>query len=132
MPHWTVAEEKQLLEMLPKAVAPEDLAGPLKRTPDAIAKKLKRMGLAFPERLSAIPEGNKVTKDTPSTTPKLEALKFGELPSPNEALGLLWAAIGRLQEPGVSKEEVKRLRIVIQGVKSYIRLERLRKASGNV
>jgi hypothetical protein len=46
-----------------------------------------------------------------------------ELSSGNEAVGLLWAALRRLQEPDVSKDEAKKLRLVIQGVKSYIHLE---------
>lgn len=41
----------------------------------------------------------------------------------NEAVGLLWAALRRLQEPDVSKDEAKKLRLVIQGVKIYIHLE---------
>ena len=49
--------------------------------------------------------------------------KFEELPSPNEDMGLLWAALRRLQEPEVGREEAKRLRLIIQGVKSYIHLD---------
>jgi hypothetical protein len=36
---------------------------------------------------------------------------------------LLWVALRRLQEPDVSKDEAKKLRLVSQGVKSYIHLE---------
>jgi hypothetical protein len=67
---------------------------------------------------------NKVTKSATTTAmPKLEIAKLEELPTGNEAIGLLWAALRRLQEPDVSKDEAKKLRLVIQGVKSYINLE---------
>ena len=46
-----------------------------------------------------------------------------ELPCPNDAMRLYWAALRRLQEPDVGKEERKRLRLIIQGVKGYIHLE---------
>jgi len=55
--------------------------------------------------------------------PKLEIAKVEELPSGNEAMGLLWAALRRLQEPDVSKDEAKKLRLIIQGAKSYIHLD---------
>ena len=67
---------------------------------------------------------NKVTESAITTPmPKLEIAKLEELPTGNKAIGLLWAALRRLQEPDVSKDEAKKLRLVIQGVKSYIHLE---------
>ncbi|MCJ7560474.1 hypothetical protein MUO79_07630 [Candidatus Bathyarchaeota archaeon] len=97
MPYWTPAEEKQLIEMLPKAENLEDLARALNRSPDAISMKLKRIRLAVPEKSSAISEGNKVTKNATTTTPKLEPVKIDDQPSPNEMMGLLVAAIQRLR-----------------------------------
>jgi len=123
VPYWTNAEEKTLIEMLSKAESLKDLGRALNRSPEAIAMKLKRMHLAIPEKRSAISEANKVTENATTTTPKLEPVKFEALPSPNEAMGLLWAAIQRLQEPDVSKEEAKKLRLIIQGVKGYIHLD---------
>jgi hypothetical protein len=38
-------------------------------------------------------------------------------------MGLLWAAIQRLQDSDVGREESKKLRLIIQGVKSYIHLD---------
>ena len=55
--------------------------------------------------------------------PKLEIAKVEELPTTNETIGLLWAALRRPQEPGVFKDDAKKLRLVIRGVKSYIHLE---------
>ena len=58
--------------------------------------------------------------------------KVEELPSGNEAIGLLWAALRRLQEPDVSKDEAKKLRLIIQGAKSYIHLENLGDSSARL
>jgi hypothetical protein len=48
---------------------------------------------------------------------KLEIAKDDELPTGNEAIGLLWASLRRHQEPDVSKYEAKKLRLIIQGAK---------------
>jgi hypothetical protein len=84
--------------------------------------KLTRLGLAIPEKSSVENATNKVTESATTTTqmPKLEISKIEELAPGNEAMGLLWAALRRLQEPDVSKDEAKKLRLVIQGVKSYL------------
>jgi hypothetical protein len=81
--------------------------------------------LAIPEKSSVENAANKVTEQPTTTTqmPKLEIARFEELPSGNEAIGLLGAALRRLQEPDVSKDEAKKLRLIIQGAKSYIHLE---------
>jgi len=127
VPYWKPEEEKKLIELLPKAKSLEDLAGALGRSPEAVAMKLKRMGLSIPPRsessLVKIPRKKDSLKTTTTTTRKLEPVKFEELPSPNEALGLLYSAIDRLQEPDVGREEAKKLRLIIQGVKSYIQLD---------
>jgi hypothetical protein len=126
MPYWSESEEKTLMEKLPGTTNLEELALSLHRSPEAIAMKLKRMSLSVPprEKHSVISERNKVTKKTgTTTTPKLEPVQFEELPSPNMAMGLLWAAVRRLQDPDVGKEEAKKLRLILQGVKSYIHLD---------
>jgi hypothetical protein len=123
LPYWSLEEEQRLRTLISEGETLKDIALVLQRSPEAITKKLKRMNLALPQKHSAIPEENKVTKTTPTTTPKLKALKFEELPSPNEALGLLWAAVKRLQDPDVGREEAKKLRLILSGVKSYIHLE---------
>ncbi|MBT0160917.1 hypothetical protein G4O51_13135, partial [Candidatus Bathyarchaeota archaeon A05DMB-2] len=126
MPYWTVHEEKKLIELLPKAACLEDLAVSLGRSAEAVAMKLKRMGLSIPPRSESSLVKIARKKDslkTTTTTPKLEPLKFEQLPSPNEALGLQWAALQRLREPDVGREEAKKLRLIIQGVKAYIHLD---------
>jgi hypothetical protein len=115
MPYWNMSQEQQLLEMVEEGKDLEEIAKVFKRSREAVRLKISRLGLAVPEK-------NKVTIGS-TTTPKLEPLKFEELPSPNEALGLLWAAVKRLQDPNVGREEAKKLRLILSGVKSYIHLE---------
>ena len=57
--------------------------------------------------------------------PRLEIAKVEVFPTGNEAIGLLWASLRRLQELNVSKDEAKKLRLIIQGVKSYIHPRRI-------
>jgi hypothetical protein len=87
--------------------------------------KLTRLGVAIPQKSLVENTANKVTESATTTTPmpRLEIAKVDELPTGNDAIGLLWAALRRLQEPDVSKDEAKKLRLVIQGAKSYIHLE---------
>lgn len=126
MPYWSENEEKALMEKLAGTSSLEELAECLHRSPEAVAMKLRRMGLSVPprEKHSANSDRNKVTKNKlTTTTPKLLPLKFEDLPSPNEAMGLLWAAVRRLQDPDVEREEAKKIRLILQGVKSYIHLD---------
>jgi hypothetical protein len=122
---WTELNEKQLQDLVANNRSIDEIAAVLKRSPEAIFMKLTRLGVAIPQKSSVENMANKVTEFATTTTPmpKLEIAKLEELPTGNEAIGLLWAALRRLQEPDVSKDEAKKLRLVIQGVKSYIHLE---------
>jgi hypothetical protein len=117
-PYWTHAEEMNLARMVKEGKTIDELSELFKRSPEAIRLKLRRLGLAVSEK-SKVTTGSTTT----SAPVKLEPLAFSELPSPNEALGLLWAAVKRLQEPDVGREEAKKLRLILTGVKSYIHLD---------
>src|SRR3989337_3739025 len=111
-PHWTHEQETQLIKMAEEeGKSIDELCEVFHRSPEAIAMKLKRIGLSVlpREKSSAKNAENKVTTSATTTTPKLEPIEFEELPSPNMAMGLLWAAVRRLQEPDVSREEAKKL-----------------------
>ena len=125
MPYWTIKEEQQLRELVEQGKSIQELSSVFNRSPEALIMKLKRMSLSVPprEKSSAKNAENKVTTSATTTTPKLEPIEFEELPSPNMAMGLLWAAVRRLQEPDVGREEAKKLRLILQGVKSYIHLD---------
>jgi IS30 family transposase len=121
---WTELDEKQLQDLIANNKSIDEIATALNRSPEAIFMKLTRLGVAIPQRSFVENMANKVTESATTTQmPKLEIAKLEELPTGNEAIGLLWAALRRLQEPDVSKDEAKKLRLVIQGVKSYIHLE---------
>ena len=122
---WNELDEKQLQDLVGEHKTITEIALALKRSPEAIFMKLTRLGLAIPEKSSVQNMANKVTEYATTTTPmpKLEMAKVEELPTGNEAIGLMWASLRRLQEPDVSKDEAKKFRLIIQGVKSYIHLE---------
>ena len=110
--YWTHEQEMQLIKMVEEeGKSIDELCEVFHRSPEAIAMKLKRMGLAVlpQEKSSAKNAENQVTEIATTTTPKLEPIEFEELPSPNMAMGLLWAAVCRLQDPDVSREEAKKL-----------------------
>jgi hypothetical protein len=129
MSKWTVEDEAKLRRLILEGESLEDIAIILERSPDAILMKAKRMGLPVPKRKSESVRrkcGDKVTFQAATTTTQpakpIQPVSPQELPSPYEALTLLWAAVQRLQEPDVSQEEVKKLRLIITGVKGYTTL----------
>jgi hypothetical protein len=128
MSKWTVEDEAKLRRLILEGESLEDITIILKRSPDAILMKAKRMGLPVPKRKSESARRNgenKVTFAATTTTQPakpIQPVSPQELPSPYEALTLLWAAVQRLQEPDVSQQEVKKLRLIITGVKGYTTL----------
>ena len=105
--YWTREEERKLVEYWRQGVRnPEVLADRLGRKLEGVKKKLSRLGLVVePEK-----------RGGPTTT-ELEMPE--ELPSVEEALKLLVAAMEALQKPGLSRAEVSRLRSIIQAVRTY-------------
>ena len=105
--YWTREEERKLVEYWRQGVRnPEILADRLGRKLEGVKKKLSRLGLVVePEK-----------RGGPTTT-ELEMPE--ELPSLEEALKLLVAAMEALQKPGLSRAEVSRLRSIIQAVRTY-------------
>ena len=68
----------------------DKIAVALRRSPEAISMKLTRLGLAILQKSSVENAANKVTESATTTPmPKLEIAKLEELPSGNEAIGLL-------------------------------------------
>ncbi len=85
---------------------PEILAERLGRKPEGVKKKLSRLPfVVHPEK-----------KIGPTTT---ELDIPDELPSVEEALKVLVAAMTALQKPGLSKAEVSRLRSIVQAARIY-------------
>lgn len=95
MPKWTTQEEQKLKELVLAGEALETIAAIMRRSPEAILKKVKRLGLAAPKRRgeSVRRNGdNKVTISATTTTlePTPEPLKpAAELISIEETLKIM-------------------------------------------
>lgn len=107
---WTVEEEKQLRQMLQEHKSVRSIAKILGKTRDCIRMKITRLGL----EVVVQPEKNQRT-----TTTIAKLALPGELPSIEEELKVLVAALKGLETQGLDKSEVLRLRGIVQGVKVY-------------
>lgn len=107
---WTVEEEKQLRQMLQEHKSVRSIAKILGKTRDCIRMKIARLGL----EVVVQPEKNQRT-----TTTIAKLALPGELPSIEEELKVLVAALKGLETEGLDKSEVLRLRGIVQGVKVY-------------
>ena len=108
---WSVEDEKKLKEWVTSGVSVDALVFSFdgQYTKDAIYKKIERLGL------EVVDEEKKNT----STTTSLELELPAELPSVEETLVKLSAALKVLEKPGLEKSEVLRLRGIIAGAKVY-------------
>ncbi len=104
---WTLEEEKQLQQMLQANKSVRVIAKTLGKTRDCVRMKVARLGLDVV-----------VQSDSERTT--TSSLKLpSELPSIEEELKKLSAALSALETPGLEQAETLRLRSIIQGVKIY-------------
>lgn len=101
---WTVQEERQLRKLREEGKTVAEIALRMKLTPDATKKKLQRLGL------KVVP----LQKSGGTTTSSAELILPEELPSIEEALKDLVAAMNALKTPGLPKTEIMRLRTLIQ------------------
>ena len=101
---WTAEEEKQLKELLDAETPIEVIAAKIGRKIDAVRMKISRLGLE-----------EVVHKGYRTTTLKLPR----ELPSIEEALKILAAALEASAEPGLDKVEVQRLQVVATLARTY-------------
>jgi len=113
MPYWTSEQESKLKQMVSQGKSLEELAESFNRTAEAVRLKLKRLGLNIPLPLSPI----KVT--TATTTPPQPVKPAEHLIDYEGTMRLLLGAMKRLNEPNVSPEEVKKLRLLISAAKAY-------------
>ncbi|MCW4044799.1 MAG: hypothetical protein NWE94_04705 [Candidatus Bathyarchaeota archaeon] len=104
---WTAEEEKQLKEMLLADKSVRVIAKAMGKTRDCIRKKIARLGLEVVVQ----------SESQRTTTTSLQLPS--ELPSVEEALKTLSAALKALETPGLEQAETLRLRSIIQGVKIY-------------
>ncbi len=104
---WSVEEEKKLVELMKAEKSPELIAETLDKTPEAVKKKIHRLKLEV--------VGPTLRHET--TTTKLVLPE--ELPSVEEALTILAAALKISCKSGLGKVEVQPLQVVATLAKTY-------------
>ena len=103
--YWTRKEEARLLDLWKKGITDMDiLAREVGRTPSAIRKKLKRLGVVVGPKTSAV-----------TTT----AIADKDLLTHEQALKLLADTLEALREPGQDRLELQRLRILVDAIQTY-------------
>ena len=107
---WTVEEETQLRQLLTKKKSMRSIAKILGKTLIAVQLKAARLGLEDDD-------GSEKNTSSSSTLSKL--VLPPELPSVEEKLKTLIAALNDLDTPNLDRTNVLRLRTIIQGVKVY-------------
>jgi hypothetical protein len=103
---WEPEQEKRLKELVNAKTPLTVIAKSLGKPEEAVRQKIRRLGLEVVEQKKII---------CSTTSQKLPA----ELPSIEEMLKKLVAAVIGLETPGLDKSEVLRLRGIIAGVNSY-------------
>ena len=101
---WPVAQDRKLIELRENGKTIAEIAELMNKSPDAIKQKLRRLGL----KVVTI-ENNEGT-----TTTSSELILPEDLPSIEEAILKLAAAMKALENPKLTKTDVMRLRTLIQ------------------
>jgi len=114
VPYWTPEQEKQLIELAGQGKSIGELCETFKRSPEALRLKLKRLGVAVPETLKEV----ETTTTPQQTLPPLKATE--DVISAEEALKMWLGCVKRLNEPGLTSLELKRIRLILSALRSYI------------
>jgi ribosomal protein S12 methylthiotransferase accessory factor YcaO len=105
---WDINEERELRALFEEGKSVDQIAGLMVKTRDAVLNKIYDLGLKREEE-----------DNTHSRRLSSSFQKPAELPSVEESLKTLAAALKALEEPGLDQAEVLRLRSIISGVKVY-------------
>jgi IS30 family transposase len=108
---WTPEEESRLRQLLKANRSARAIARIMGKSRECVSMKIARLGL----EVVTAQKNSDVTTTSHLTTLKLPA----ELPSVEEQLKVLAAALEALRSPEIEKLDVLRLRAIIQGVKVY-------------
>lgn len=113
---WSAEEERHLRELVAEGKGLDEIAQAMHRSRIAVRAKLFNLGLSLSSgslERSAIAQSGAVAS----------ALKLpSQLPTIEEKLKVLDAALVALEQPGLSHAEVLRLRTIIQGITAYQKL----------
>ena len=104
---WTLEEEKQLRELISEGKPLEIIAAKLGKSQQAVAKKIKRLGLEVVVQ----------TRSAQTTTSEIELPK--ELPTVEEALRILAGALKAASHSGLDRVEVQRLQVIATLASTY-------------
>lgn len=116
MSYWRVAEEHELIDMVEKNKPMEEMCKALHRSPEALRMKIRRLGLEPPAWRET--GSDKVTIKATTTRKPIKMAK--DLISPEEALKMWLGCLKRLNEPGCTPQEVKRIRLILTALKGYV------------
>jgi len=111
MPYWTHEQEVALTRMVEEGKPIEELCKHFRRSQEAVRLKIRRLGLALPQK-------TQVTLGSTTTLPQIRPAT--ELISMEEMLKLLLGALKELQNPDVSSAEIKRCRTIVSTARSYL------------
>jgi len=103
---WTLEEEKTLKDLVVKGYSAAQITEVMGKSKEAILKKIQRLGLKVVHQ-----------RNLEGTTSEL--IMPAELPSIEKALLVLATAMKALEKPNLSKNEIQRLRSIVQAVKTY-------------
>jgi len=108
--YWTQEEELELVEMVRQGRSLEDIVERFHRSPEAVMLKVKRLGLVLPQSVEA----------SLAATAQVKPLTAVEdLIDYEEAMRMLLGALKRLGEVDVDRQELKKFRLIISGLKAY-------------
>jgi len=108
---WTIEEENRLRQLLKANRSARAIARIMGKSRECVSMKIARLGL------EVVTDENNCGV---TTTSRLTTLALPEeLPSVEEQLKVLTAALEALRSPEVEKLDVLRLRAIIQGVRVY-------------
>ena len=115
---WTRKEERNLMDLWNNGEHNANiLAAQLSRKPEAVRKKLARMGLVVGhEKKNA---GTTTTKEETETETRARLNIPRELPTIEETLKLQVSAVNALTKSNISKIDIGRFKAIIQGTKIY-------------
>ena len=112
--YWTSEEESALKKMVEESRSLQEIAENFRRSPEAIRLKIRRLGLEPPA-----PQEKTSEKATAKTaTPLIKPTE--KLISPEEAMKMWLGCIKRLNDPDVTPQEVKKIRLILTSLKGYV------------
>jgi hypothetical protein len=136
---WSIDEERQLRQLLEDGKGFSDISQAMRKSRVSVKNKIYNLGLSLKDNpqpqipmvassLSSLSSKAPIANSSPAVDSAgangaaLEVKASKPLPSVEEKLRVLDAALVALEQPGLRSVEVSRLRTIIMGVKVYQQL----------